>query len=160
MSESEEEERKKVMHDDDDDDEPTPKKKARGRPKKAVNETPAPKKKARGRPKKTVITTGEEDDEPSYHEDENKKAQIKAKKTARRDMFRKSDLTFETVLDRVAEYISVAQFEIDLEKCIACWGCINRCPKQAIKSTSKEFADIVDSFVQGSQRRQEPELFF
>lgn len=48
----------------------------------------------------------------------------------------------------------------NLDKCIGCWGCINRCPQHAISSTSKQVAEIMQSFGQAATKRLEPELFF
>ena len=48
----------------------------------------------------------------------------------------------------------------DVEKCIGCWGCINRCPAHAISSTSKEVAEIMKLFGEAATKRLEPEIFF
>ncbi len=56
--------------------------------------------------------------------------------------------------------IDIIAKTFDLDKCIGCWGCINRCPRRAIKSTSKEVADIMSSFGQAATKRLEPEIFF
>ena len=40
------------------------------------------------------------------------------------------------------------------------WGCVNRCPKHAITSTSAEMKEIMKGFSEvASQTRLEPEIF-
>ena len=48
----------------------------------------------------------------------------------------------------------------DLAKCIGCWGCIVRCPRHAIRSTSKEMAEIAATYAPAYAKRLEPETFF
>ncbi|MBQ7734201.1 MAG: 4Fe-4S binding protein [Synergistaceae bacterium] len=56
--------------------------------------------------------------------------------------------------------IDINAKSFNLDKCIGCWGCINRCPQHAISSTSKQVADIMQSFGQAATKRLEPEIFF
>ena len=54
--------------------------------------------------------------------------------------------------------INIEEKTFDIEACIGCWGCRNRCPRHAIKSTSREMADIMKS-VGTLTERLEPEIF-
>ena len=58
-------------------------------------------------------------------------------------------------------YVKIEEKSFDLDKCISCYSCVNRCPQKAIKPIPDEkMAQIITSFVADSQRRQEPSLFF
>ena len=55
--------------------------------------------------------------------------------------------------------IDIEARTFDLDKCIGCWGCVNRCPKRAIASTSAEMSEIMKGFSEAAQARLEPEIF-
>ncbi len=41
-----------------------------------------------------------------------------------------------------------------------CWACINRCPKQAITSTSEQVKQIMASIGEAAKARLEPDIYF
>ncbi|WP_366078367.1 4Fe-4S binding protein [uncultured Anaerovibrio sp.] len=56
--------------------------------------------------------------------------------------------------------IDIENKTFNLEACIGCYGCINRCPKHAISATSPEVEEFMKGFIETFKTaRLEPDIF-